>query len=121
MIKTVSTMITLHPEIPMKDRKLTFHQKVYPKAGQILSALPRLSSYLDTNKRRIIYTSMLKSQLNYCTLVWMLFQRSSISLINKIQERTLRMTYYGKLINFKTILSKYNEITIHQRNLQVLM
>ena len=34
------------------DRKLTFHQyvkKMYRKAGQKLSTLPRASPYLDTN------------------------------------------------------------------------
>ena len=49
------------------DRKLTFHQqikKVCCKAGQELSALLRLSPYLDTNKRKTIYTTTVKSQLN---------------------------------------------------------
>ena len=43
------------------ERKLTFHQhvkKVSRKAGQKLSALLRLSPYLDTNKRETIYSSM---------------------------------------------------------------
>ena len=51
------------------DRKLTLHQyvkKMCCKAVQKLSALLRLSPYLDTNKRKAIYTTMVKSQLNYC-------------------------------------------------------
>ena len=75
-----------------KDRKLTFHQhikKVCRKAGQKLSALLRLSPYLDTNKKETIYTTMIKSQLNYCPLVWVFFPRSSSNLINKVQERAL--------------------------------
>ena len=54
------------------DRKLTFYQhikKMCRKAGQKLSALLRLSLCLDTNKRKTIYTTMVKSQLNYCPLV----------------------------------------------------
>ena len=54
------------------DRKLTFYQhikKMCRIAGQKLSALLRLSLYLDTNKRKTIYTTMVKSQLNYCPLV----------------------------------------------------
>ena len=55
------------------DRKLTFHQhiqKMYRKAGQKLSALLTLSPYLDTNKRKTMYTTMVKPQLNYCPTVW---------------------------------------------------
>ena len=106
------------------DRKLTFHQhikKMCRKAGQKLSALLRLSPYLDTNKRKTIYTTMVKSQLNYCPLVWMFCPRRSSNLINKVQERALRITYNDQLTDFKSLLSNHNEITIHQRNLQVLM
>ena len=77
------------------DRKLTFHQhikKMCRKAGQKLSALLRLSPYLDTNKRKTIYTTMVKSQLNYCSLVWMFCPRRSNN-ISKLQERAFRITY----------------------------
>ena len=60
------------------DRKLTFYRhikKMCRKANQKLSALLRLSPYLDTNKRKSIYTTMVKSQLNYCLLVWMFCRR----------------------------------------------
>ena len=106
------------------DRKLTFHQhikKMCHKAGQKLSALLRISVYLDTNKRKTVYTTMVKSQLNYCPLVWMFCPRRSSNLINKVQERALRITYNDQLTDFKSLLSNHNEITIHQRNLQVLM
>ena len=48
-------------------RKLTFHQ--YTK--KIL----KLSTYLDTNKRKTVYTTMVKFQFNYCPLVWMFCPR----------------------------------------------
>ena len=106
------------------DRKLTFHQHIKEmcrKAGQKLSASLRLSPYLDANKRKTIYTTMVKSQLTYCPLVWVFCPRSSGNLINKVPERVLRIAYNDQLTDFKSLLSNHNEITIHQRNLQVLM
>ena len=76
-------------------RKLTFHQhtkKMCRKAGQKLRALLRLSPYLDTNKRKRIYTAMVKSQFNYCPLVWMFCPRRSNNFISKVQERALCIT-----------------------------
>ena len=64
---------------------------------------------------------MVKFQLNYCPLVWMFCPRRSNNLINIVQERALRITYNDQQTNFKSLLSNHNEITIHQRNLQVLM
>ena len=43
------------------DRKLTIHEhikKMCRKTGQKLNALPRLSPYLGTNKRKTIYTTI---------------------------------------------------------------
>ena len=91
------------------------------RAGQKLSALLRLSPYLDTNKWKTIYTTMVKSQLNYCPLLWVFCPRRSSNLINKVQERALCITYNDQLTGLKSRLSNHNEITIHQRNLEVLM
>ena len=95
------------------DRTLTFHQhikKMCHKAGQKLSTLLRLSPYLDTNKRKTIYTTMVKFQLNYCPLVWLFCPRRSSNLFNKVQERALHITYNGQLTDFKSFVSNRNEI-----------
>ena len=64
-------------------------KKMCCKAGQKLCALLELCPYLDTNKRKTIYTIKIKFQLNYCLLVWMFCPRRSSNLINKDQERAL--------------------------------
>ena len=62
------------------NQKLTFNKhikNVYKKAGQKLCALLRISLYLDENKKKLLYCSMIKSQFNYCPLVWMFCSRKS--------------------------------------------
>ena len=91
------------------------------KAGQKLSALSRISPYLETDKKELLFKSMVKSQFNYCPLVWMFCSRNANNLINKIQERSLRLITNDKTSTFEHLLQANNEITTHQRNLQVLM
>ena len=64
---------------------------------------------------------MIKSQFNYCPLVWMFCSRQSNNLINKIHERSLRISYKDQKTSYHNLLETHNELTIHQRNLQVLM
>ena len=55
------------------DNKLTFdsHMKrMCQNAGQKLSALSRISPYLETFEKELLLKSMVKSQFNYCPLVW---------------------------------------------------
>ena len=40
--------------------------------------------------------------------------------INKIHERALRIVYQDKISNLTELLKKDNEVTVHQRILQVL-
>ena len=64
---------------------------------------------------------MINSQFNYCPLLWMFRSRQSNNLINKVYERSLRLTYRDETKDSQKILREQIEITIHQRNLQVLM
>ena len=106
------------------DRKLTFNKHIKnlcKKAGQKLSAILRISPYLDENKKKLLYCSMIKSQFNYCPLVWMFCTRKSNNLINKVQERALRLTTNDFQSSFNFFFNKFNEFSVHQRNLHTLM
>ena len=43
---------------------------------------------------------MIKSQFNYCSLVWMFCSRQSNNLINEVHERGLRLTYRAETKDF---------------------
>ena len=64
---------------------------------------------------------MIKSQFNYCLLVWMFYSRKPNNMVNKVQERALWLTYKDSEKNFQTLLNEKNETSVHQRNLQFLM
>ena len=91
------------------------------KAGQKLKALLRISPYLKNDKKKVIYNTMIQSQLNYCPLVWMFCSRRSNNMINTVQERALRLTYKDNENNFQTLLNENKETSVHLRNLQFLM
>ena len=47
--------------------------------------------------------------------------RKAKNLISRIHERSIRIVSGDNESNFENLLEKNKEITIHQRNLQVLM
>ena len=77
------------------------------KAGQKLSALSRISPDLQTDKKEeLLFKSMVKSQFNYCPLIWMLCSRNANNLINKIKERSLRLITNDKTSTFEYLLDR---------------
>ena len=106
------------------DNKLTFDshiKSICRKAGQKLGALLRITNYLNSSQKKLIFSGMIKSQFSYCPLIWMFSSRKSNNLINRIHERSIRIVSSDNESNFENLLEKNKEITIHQRNLQILM
>ena len=64
--------------------------------------------------------SFITSQFSYCSLIWMFYSRNINNKINRIHERTLRLVDQNNL-NFSELLDLDNSVTVHQRNLQVLV
>ena len=106
------------------DSNLNFNNHIKPifrKAGQKLSAVLRISSNLNMKQKKLLYKSMIKPQFNYRPLVWMFCSRQSNSLIKKMHEWSLKISYKDQKTSYHNLLENHNGVTIHQRNLQVLV
>ena len=106
------------------DNRLTFNnhlKNLCKKIANKLNALTRIAPYLDHNQLRLIYNSFFKGQLSYCPLIWTFCSRRSNHLINKLQERALKIAYNDFNSSFSELLEMANESTIHIRNLKSLL
>ena len=61
------------------------------------------------------------SQFNYCPLIWMFHNRSLNNRVTKIHDRALRLVYQNTNLSFSEVLELENVVTIHQRNLKVVV
>ena len=60
-------------------------------------------------------------QLSYCSLIWTFCSRCSNNLINKLQERALRVFCNAYDFSFNDLREMTNENTIHIKNIHILM
>ena len=71
------------------DSNLTFENhinNICKRASQKLNALPRVASYMNIQKRRIIMKSFVTSPFGYCPLIWMFHSRCLNNKMNSIHE-----------------------------------
>ena len=61
--------------------------------------------------------TFVKSQFNYCPLIWMFHNRTLNNKINKLHESGLRIVYRDENLKFQDLLEKDNTITVHHTNL----
>ena len=76
---------------------------------------------MDLSKRKVLMKVFITSQFIYCPLIWMLHSNILNNRINNIHERALRLTYKDNKSSFKQLLEKDHSVTVHQKNLQVLV
>ena len=76
------------------------------------------SNYTDPVKLKLLMDAFIKSQFNYCPLVWMFHDRIN-SKVNKIHGRALRIVCKDNGNDFVNNVN--SSVTTHKRNLQLLM
>ena len=104
------------------DSELIFHDHITRLcSNKKLSALARVSNYITFQKRRLLMSSYITSQFNYCPLVWMIYNRKLNKKINKFHERALRIVYGDHKTSFSEFLNIDKSVSIHQKNLQYLL
>ena len=77
-------------------------------------------NYMDFIERRHLMEAFITSQFSYCPLIWVFQSRNLNNKINRIHERALRLVYQNNL-SFSELLDLDNSVTVHQKNLQVLV
>jgi hypothetical protein len=105
------------------DKHMNFEKhiaNICQRAHSKLSAIARYSRLLDFHKLKLLIKSFVESQISYCPLIWMFYNRNVNTRINKLHERALRLLYRDDISTFEVLLEKSNEFTIHQRNIQTL-
>ena len=102
------------------DKKLNFNEhvtKICKKVSAKLHALARISNFRTHDRLRLLMKSFVEFQFSYCPLVWMFHSRALNNLINKLDERGLRLVYKDLDFTFDELLRKDGSFTIHHRNI----
>ena len=91
------------------DNKLTFHghiKNICRKTGQKLGALLRITNYLKSSQKKVIFSRIIKPQFSYCLLIWIFSSRKANNVIHRIHERSFRIVSGDNESNFDNLLEK---------------
>ena len=105
------------------DTKLKFDKhidNICNKASRQINALARLSRKLDYESKIAIFNSFIKSNFNYCPLVWMCCDKRNVDRIEKLQCRALRFVCNDFVSNYECLLDRCGMKPLHVERLQKL-
>ena len=76
---------------------------------------------MPTNQAQLSMRSFIMWKFSYCTLIWICHSRKINTQINKLHKPALRLVYNDKSSSFRELLERDHSVTIHERNIQVLL
>ena len=97
----VKKLLGIH--IDYKFKFDTHVDTICKKAHRRLTALSRITNYMELPKRRILMNAFFKAEFNYCPIIWMFHSRSLNNKINRLHERCLSCIICGILRSFLQI------------------
>ena len=106
------------------DNQLTFHAHISDICKQAITktkALMRIRNYLNQNQADLIFNAFIMPAFQYCPLIWMYCSKMAHNLINKTHHRVLRARFNTFSESFSEMLQIANTVSIHTRNLRLLM
>ena len=105
------------------DYQLNFDPQVTnlcKKAAKQLNVLQRLSKFLNVSSRLIIFKSFIRSNFNFCPLIWHFCSKSNTEKLEKLQFRALRIVFNDYESSYDTLLKKVNSTTLHLNRLRLI-
>ena len=76
---------------------------------------------MSSNRKWLVMKAFISSQFSYCSFTWINHSKTLNNKVNRMHERSLRVVYNYKNFTFKELLDKDKAVSIHTRNLQILV
>ena len=119
-VKVVSSMKLLGLQL---DDTLNFNlhiSNICKSAANQLNALIKLKKFMNFEEKKILINSYFMANFNYCPLVWMLSNASSLKKIENLQKRALRFLCNDYEISYEELLSKSSTSSMNVKRLRAL-
>ena len=106
------------------DQKLNFKEHVRNlcrKAAWQLTALSRISKYLNQEAKMKIFKSYIVSNFEYCKLIWHFCGKTDSKKVEKLQERGLRIVFNDFDATYESLLTRANFKSLEENRLRTML
>ncbi|MCG8045733.1 MAG: reverse transcriptase family protein, partial [Candidatus Thiodiazotropha endolucinida] len=105
------------------DYLLNFNEqvtKICQKVARQLNVLQRLSKFLNMNNRLLVFKSFIRSNFNYCPIIWHFCNKTNTEKLEKLQHRGLKIVYNDYDSSYSDLLKRADLPTLHLQRLRII-
>ena len=79
-----------------------------------LNVLQRISKFLSEETRLLVFKSFIRSNFNYCPIIWHFCSKVNTEKLEKLQYRGLKIVYNCYESSYEELLTRANLPTLHR-------
>ncbi len=83
------------------------------KVARQINVLRRIGRYMPISCRKVIYTSFIQSNFNFCPVIWHFCSEANNKKLEKLNYRALRHVYQDYESNYEALLSKDQSVSLN--------
>lgn len=105
------------------DYQLNFDEQVSricQKVSKQLNVLQRISKFLSEETRLIVFKSFIRSNFNYCPVIWHFCSKANTEKLEKLQHRGLKIVFNDYSSSYSDLLNRVNLPTLHLGRLRTI-
>ena len=100
------------------DQKLKFNihvDEICSQTGKQINALKRIKHHLEKDSKMTIYNSYINCNFNYCSVIWMFANQSTLDKLERTNKRALRFVTNKGHISYEEMCRQEKQLNIYRR------
>lgn len=105
------------------DYKLNFDSHISTltkKIGRQINVLKRIGQYLPISCRKTIYQCFIKSNFNFCPIIWHFCSAANTKKLERLNYRALRLVYKDYTSSYESLLAVDGSVSLHLRRQRMI-
>jgi ribonucleases P/MRP protein subunit RPP40 len=102
-----------------KSLKYSTHiDSICSQTGKQINALKRIRRHLEKKSLTTIYNSYINCNFNYCSIAWMLANKTNVEKLERTNKRALRLVTNNSYLRYEEMLEQEKQLSVYRRCLK---
>ena len=114
-LQPLKSINILGMELDQHLKFITHVDEICHQTGKQINALKRIKHHLENDSKLTIYNSYMNCNFNYCSVIWMFANKSTLDKIERTNKRALRFVTNKSHLSYNEICKKEKQLSIYKK------
>ena len=114
-IEPSSSISILGIELDQHLKFISHVDEICHQTGKQINALKRIKHHLEKDSKMTVYNSYINCNFNYCSVIWMFANKSTLNKLERTNKRALRFVTNKGHLSYEEICKEEKQLSVYKR------